>query len=67
MQAVRGVVAHESEVVQVEDAGVAEVSIRIAGNDSLVFPCFPFIMADGGCERRADIVLLPSAPIEDAL
>ena len=60
-------VAHESEVVQMEDAGVAEVSIRIAGNDSLVFPCFPFIMADGGCERRADIVLLSSAPIGDAL
>ena len=45
VQAVQGVVAHENEVVQMEDAGVAEISIRGAGNDSLVFPRFPFIAA----------------------
>ncbi len=37
MRPVQSVVAHQGEVTQVEDAGVAEISIRGAGNDSLVF------------------------------
>ena len=39
MQAVQGVVAHEDKVIQMKDAGVTEISVRIAGNDTLVFPC----------------------------
>ena len=38
MQAVQGVVAHEDKVIQIEDAGVTEISVRIAGNDTLVSP-----------------------------
>ena len=41
MQAVQGVVAHEGDFIQVQDAGITEIPVRIARDDSLAFPMFP--------------------------
>ena len=66
MQTVQGVVAHKREVIQVQDAGIAEVPEWIARDDPLLFPCLPLIPADDGGEGRANVVLVSICPVVHA-